>query len=166
MNNKDENFGFDSAKEMLETIAKYESMIRKGEEYFFDSEVFQNIITFYLEGKKDPVKALEAVDIANGQHGYDAVFLLLKSQIYASMNQLEESQELLEQASNLDPNSDAIFMVRGNLARISGNLEQAEEYYLQALENDADESVVYEAIAFLYLEKEQFKKGIFYLKKA
>src|SRR5690606_20421643 len=66
----------------------------------------------------------------------------------------------------LDPNSDAIFMVRGNLARISGNLEQAEGYYLQALENDADESVVYEAIAFLYLEKEQFKKGIFYLKKA
>ena len=166
MNNKEDNFGFDSAKEMRETIATYESMLRNQEEYFFDSEVFLNIIAYYFEGKKDPVKALQAVDIANGQHNYDATFLLQKSQIYASINQLEKSQETLEEASHLEPNSEVIFMIRGNLARIRGDYDQAEKYYSLALENDADASVVYESIALLYLERKQNEEGIKYLKQS
>ncbi len=166
MNNKDDNFGFGSAKEMRETIATYESMIRDEQEYFFDSEVFQNIIIYYFEGKKDPVKALQAVDIANRQHSYDATFLVQKSQIYASMNQLEKSHEMLEKASTLEPNNEAIFIIKGNLERVRGNLDQAEKYYFDALQNDAEESVVYESIALLYIERRETKKAIKYLKKS
>ncbi|MGO1243539.1 MAG: tetratricopeptide repeat protein [Sphingobacterium sp.] len=166
MKNTDDNYGFDSAKEMRETIATYESMIRDDQEYFFDSDVFYNIVAYYLEGKQDPVKALQAIEIAHRQHSYDATFLVQESQIYASIGKYDKAHEILEKASVLEPNNEAISIIRGNLERIRGNVELAKQHYLEALQNDADHALVYESIALLYMDQNKTEKGLKYLKKS
>ena len=98
------------------SIQRYEEMLRKHDEYFFDVDAFLNIIDYYIE-KNDPVKALQVVDFAQQQHTYSVEFLLRKAQLLAMVEKYSEALLILEDAEKITPTDPDIFMIRGKIGR-------------------------------------------------
>ena len=84
------------------SILRYEEMLRKHDEYFFDVDAFLNIIDYYID-KNDPVKSLQVVEFAQQQHSYSVEFLLRKAQLLAMVEKYNEALMILEDAEKITP---------------------------------------------------------------
>lgn len=76
-------------------IARFESMLKTNDVYFFDATEFENITHHYLdEGKVS--KAKKAIQIGLGQHPSSIELKLLQIEIMVFENQLEVARKLLD----------------------------------------------------------------------
>ncbi|MGS0527471.1 hypothetical protein ACU8V7_22095 [Zobellia nedashkovskayae] len=95
-------------------IAKFESMLKTDDVYFFDSEDFEDIIHHYLNNGKIAL-AKKAIKIGLQQHP-DAIELkLLNIEVLVFENQLDIAEQYLDELQILDPTNEEIFIQRANI---------------------------------------------------
>jgi tetratricopeptide (TPR) repeat protein len=146
-------------------IARFEEMLRKKSEYFFDSEEFETVIDFYID-KNQLITAGQVADLASRQHPFSAIFPIRKAQLLSALNETQAALEVLTQAENLEPSNPELFMTRGGVYSQMGLSEKAIANFKMALDHSEDRDQVYLNIAYEYENISKYADAIFFLKKA
>jgi len=99
------------------------------------SEVVKNIALIYQQQGRNE-EALEAYDVAQAQNPSDIALLLNKANLYYTLGQPDKFKELMNQASEIDPNNPDLQYNIGVISSEQGNIEEARAAYRKTLEID------------------------------
>ncbi|MBL4656104.1 MAG: tetratricopeptide repeat protein [Bacteroidia bacterium] len=146
------------------SVQRFEEMLRKKDQYFFEPDAFENIIDYYLD-KHDPVRALRVVKYAISQYSFDATFLIKKAQILINTTDYKTALEVLDKAEVLEPSSPDILLLRGDAYNYLGCYNEAIKCYTTALPISEDKDEIYLCLATVYQNQGNFEKAIRLLKQ-
>ncbi|KAG1647352.1 Acetylornithine aminotransferase [Nymphon striatum] len=113
-------------------IAKFESMLKTDDVYFFDAEDFEDIIHHYLNNGKVAL-AKKAIKIGLQQHPDSIELKLLSVEVLVFENNLDLAEELLDKLQLLDSNNEEIYIQRANIYSKKDNHEAAIDLLNEAL---------------------------------
>lgn len=150
------NFG--NHEEFDFPIQKFEQMLKTNEVLFFDTQDFENIITFYLDVGKVAL-AKKAMKIGLEQHPNTPSLLLLKADLLMFEEKYEESLELLNELKKVEPTNDEVYVLIANVySKQEKHLESIHHLKLAAqLTNDAED--IYHLIGMEYLMLEMYEEA-------
>ncbi len=159
---KDEQFNFE--------LNRFENMIEIGDAYYFDSEILEQIIDFYVI-KNQFSKALKAIEFGLEQHPNHFAFNLKKAQIFSSNGQLKDSLLILQHLEKLDSYNTEVYVTIANVFSQLRDHNNAIKFYEKALtisEDIGEPDEMIEIMLDLALEYENiqdFNMAIIVLKK-
>jgi tetratricopeptide (TPR) repeat protein len=99
------------------------------------SEVVKNIALIYQQQGRNE-EALKAYDEAQAQNPSDITLMLNKANLYYTLGQPDKFKELMNQASEIDPNNPDLQYNIGVISSEQGNIEEARAAYRKTLEID------------------------------
>jgi tetratricopeptide (TPR) repeat protein len=156
-----------SKPELSLELQRFEEMLNKGDQAYFDPEVFEEIIDYYI-GQHDYKKALRALDMALSQHPFSTSLMLLKAELYVSTGKLLKAQEILNKLEQLEPYNPDVYMLKASIYSQQRIFEESVRYLKKAIrysdEDDLDD--LYIDLAVEYENCEKFDKAIECLKHA
>lgn len=159
---QDEQFNFE--------LNRFENMIEIGDAYYFDPEILEQIIDFYII-KNQFSKALTAIEFGLEQHPDHFSFNLKKAQIYSSNGQLKDSLLLLQMLEKLDAYNTEVYVTIANVFSQLRDHQNAIKYYEKALTisediGEPDEMIeIMLDLALEYENTQNFNMAIIVLKK-
>jgi tetratricopeptide (TPR) repeat protein len=137
-------------------IAKFESMLKTDDVYFFDAEDFEDIIHHYLNNGKISL-AKKAIKIGLEQHP-DAIDLtLLHIEVLVFENNLEPAEKMLDRLQVVNGNNEEIYIQRANIYSKKDNHEAAIILLKRALELTEDSFDIYSLLGMEYLFLDDFE---------
>ncbi|TRZ43611.1 tetratricopeptide repeat protein [Robertkochia solimangrovi] len=95
-------------------LAKFESMLKTNDVYFFDSDDFQEIIHHYLDSGKIAL-AKKAIKISLEQHPSSTELKLLNVEILVFENRFEAAEVLLNEIEAIEISNEEIFIQKANI---------------------------------------------------
>lgn len=137
-------------------IAKFESMLKTDDVYFFDSEDFEEIIHHYLNNGKVSL-AKKAIKIGLRQHPDSIELKLLEVEVLVFENNLETAERLLDQLQLIDSTNEEIYIQRANIYSKKDNHEAAVALLEKALELSRDSYDIYSLLGMEYLFMDDFQ---------
>ena len=148
----------DSNEKPGQPIAKFESMLKTDDVYFFDAEDFEDIIHHYLNNGKISL-AKKAIKIGLQQHP-DAIELkLLDVEVLVFENNLDVAEKILDELQLVDPNNEEIYIQRANIYSKKDNHEAAVILLKRALELSEDSFDIYSLLGMEYLFMDDFERA-------
>ncbi len=90
----------------------------------------------------------------------DTELKITVADIFLEFGKYDEALEYLKAAYQDNPESAHVFNKLGMVLRKSGRLEEAEKFYIQALERQAHDEVIYFNLGRVYLDMKLWKKAI------
>ena len=123
-------------------IAKFESMLKTDDVYFFDAEDFEDIIHHYLNHGKVAL-AKKAIKIGLKQHPGSIELRLLDVEVLVFENNLDKAERLLNQLQLLDSTNEEIYIQSANIYSKKDNHEAAITLLNKALELSTDNLDIY-----------------------
>ncbi len=137
-------------------IAKFESMLKTDDVYFFDAEDFEDIIHHYLNKGKISL-AKKAIKIGLEQHP-DAIDLtLLHIEVLVFENNLDPAEKMLDRLQLVDSNNEEIYIQRANIYSKKDNHEAAIILLKRALELAENSFDIYSLLGMEYLFMDDFE---------
>lgn len=146
----------DPNEQSSEPIAKFESMLKTDDVYFFDSEDFEDIIHHYLNSGKIRL-AKKAIKIGLQQHPDATELKLLDVEVMVFENKLGMAEKLLDELQLLDANNEEIYIQRANIYSKKDNHEAAVSLLNKALELSEDSFDIYSLLGMEYLFMDDFE---------
>lgn len=146
-------------------LDRFESMRKMGEAYYFDPEVLEQIIDFYIL-RSQFKKALYAANYGINQHPLHLAFNLKKAQTFTATGRLKESLTILLELERIDSFNTEVYVTIANVFSQLRDHDKAIKYYEKALsldEFDQDDEDLIELQLDLALEYEnigQYHKAI------
>ncbi len=137
-------------------IAKFESMLKTDDVYFFDSEDFEDIIHHYLNNGKISL-AKKAIKIGLRQHPDSIELKLLDVEVLVFENNLDVAECLLDQLQLLDATNEEIYIQRANIYSKKDNHEAAVSLLEKALGLARDSYDIYSLLGMEYLFMDNFE---------
>jgi len=137
-------------------IAKFESMLKTDDVYFFDAEDFEDIIHHYLNHGKIAL-AKKAIKISLKQHPDSIELKLLNVEVLVFENNLEKAEQLLDKLQLLDSSNEEIYIQRANIYSKKDNHEAAVTLLNKALELSKDSYDIHSLLGMEYLFMDDFK---------
>ncbi len=137
-------------------IAKFESMLKTDDVYFFDAEDFEDIIHHYLNNGKVAL-AKKAIKIGLKQHPDSIELKLLEVEVLVFENNLELAEQLLDKLQLLDSDNDEIYIQRANIYSKKNNHEAAIRLLNKALSLSEDSFDIHSLMGMEYLFMDDFK---------
>lgn len=137
-------------------IAKFESMLKTDDVYFFDAEDFEDIIHHYLNNGKIAL-AKKAIKIGLQQHTDSIELKLLNVEVLVFENNLNQAEELLDKLQLLDANNEEIYIQRANIYSKKDNHEAAIVLLQKALELSDNAFDIHSLMGMEYLFMDDFK---------
>jgi tetratricopeptide (TPR) repeat protein len=137
-------------------IAKFESMLKTDDVYFFDAEDFEDIIHHYLNHGKIAL-AKKAIKIGLKQHPDSMELRLLDVEVLVFKNNLDKAERLLDQLQLLDSTNEEIYIQRANIYSKKDNHEAAVTLLNKALELSTDNLDIYSLLGMEHLFMDDFK---------
>ncbi len=137
-------------------IAKFESMLKTDDIYFFDAEDFEDIIHHYLNNGKIAL-AKKAIKIGLQQHPDSIAIKLLDVEVLVFENSLEEAELLLDKLQLLDSCNEEIYVQRANIYSKQDNHEVAIALLNKALELSDNSFDIHSLLGMEYLFLDDFK---------
>ena len=137
-------------------IAKFESMLKTDDVYFFDSEDFEDIIHHYLNNGKISL-AKKAIKIGLKQHPDSIELKLLNVEVLVFENNLDVAECMLDQLQLLDATNEEIYIQRANIYSKKDNHEAAVALLEKALELSRDSLDIYSLLGMEYLFMDDFE---------
>lgn len=157
---------FDKNDEIHDHISRYERMLKKNDEYFFDVEQFESIIDHYLE-QNELNKAAEVLKFARKQHPTSIDLIFAESNILIGSGKLNKALQLLDAIEGLQPYNEEIYLTKASIYSQLRNYDLAIKNYKKALECAEEElDDIHVDLAFEYENIEELDKAIFHLKSA
>ncbi|MDC6352149.1 tetratricopeptide repeat protein [Zeaxanthinibacter sp. PT1] len=149
---------FNSNGKPSKPIAKFESMLKTDDVYFFDAEDFEDIIHHYLNNGKISL-AKKAIRIGLQQHP-DAIELrLLDVEVLVFENNLDVAERILDDLQLLDSGNEEIYIQRANIYSKKDNHEAAVLLLHQALEMAEESFDIYSLLGMEYLFMDDFQQA-------
>ncbi|NAS11367.1 tetratricopeptide repeat protein [Poritiphilus flavus] len=139
-------------------IAKFESMLKTDDVYFFDAEDFEDIIHHYLNNGKISL-AKKAIKIGLQQHPDATELKLLEVEVLVFENNLDTAETILDHLQSLDGNNDEIYIQRANIYSKKDNHEAAVAMLQKALELSEGSLDIYSLLGMEYLFMDDFEKA-------
>ena len=149
------------------SLDRFEKMLKAGDEYFFDVEVFEILIDHYLD-KSDTNKAKKAIDISLLQHPTSSNLKLKKVQFLATIHKPNKALEILNTLELLEPFNSEIFSTKASIhSQLRQHNKAIENFYkaLKLITEKSEKANIKINIAFEYENLNQFDKAIEILKK-
>lgn len=137
-------------------IAKFESMLKTDDVYFFDAEDFEDIIHHYLNNGKISL-AKKAIKIGLEQHPDAIELTLLHIEVLVFENNLEPAEKMLDQLQIVNGNNEEIYIQRANIYSKKDNHEAAIILLKRALELAEDSFDIYSLLGMEYLFLDDFE---------
>ncbi|MBT8305589.1 MAG: hypothetical protein KJN85_01500 [Maribacter sp.] len=137
-------------------IAKFESMLKTDDVYFFDAEDFEDIIHHYLNHGKIAL-AKKAIKISLKQHPDSIELKLLNVEVLVFENNLEKAEQLLDKLQLLDSSNEEVYIQRANIYSKKDNHEAAVTLLNKALELSKDSYDIHSLLGMEYLFMDDFK---------
>lgn len=137
-------------------IAKFESMLKTDDVYFFDAEDFEDIIHHYLNNGKIAL-AKKAIKIGLQQHTDSIQLKLLDVEVLVFENNLDQAEALLDKLQLLDSSNEEIYIQRANIYSKKDNHEAAIILLQKALELSDNAFDVHSLMGMEYLFMDDFK---------
>lgn len=137
-------------------IAKFESMLKTDDVYFFDAEDFEDIIHHYLNNGKISL-AKKAIKIGLTQHTGSIALKLLHVEVLVFENNLELAERWLDELQLVDSQNEEIYIQRANIYSKQDNHEAAVELLRQALLIAEDSFDIYSLLGMEYLFMDNYE---------
>lgn len=137
-------------------VAKFESMLKTDDVYFFDAEDFEDIIHYYLNNGKIAL-AKKAIKIGLQQHPDSIELKLLNVEVFVFENNLDDAEQMLDKLQLLDANNEEIYIQRANIYSKKDNHTAAINLLNKALELTDNPVDVYSILGMEYLFLDDFK---------
>jgi len=137
-------------------IAKFESMLKTDDVYFFDGEDFEDIIHHYLNNGKIAL-AKKAIKIGLQQHPDSIQLKLLNIEVLVFENNLDEAELLLDKLQLLDNSNEEIYIQRANIYSKKDKHEAAINLLYTALELADNGYDIHSLLGMEYLFMDDFK---------
>mgnify|MGYP001809613968 CR=1 FL=1 len=160
-----EDFDDNLDESVVPLIERFEEMLAKKAEYFFDVDEFEDIINFYLDGGDLKIAEI-AINHAINQHPGSPVFMLKNAQLLASGDKTEKALAILRKVEDLEPENGEVYLTRGAIYSKLKQHEQAIAEFHKALLDSEELDEVYSTIAFEYEKLGDYDKAIENLGKA
>lgn len=148
----------DPNKDGSEPIAKFESMLKTDDVYFFDAEDFEDIIHHYLNNGKVSL-AKKAIKIGLEQHPETTPLKLLEIEVLVFENKLDLAISKLDYLESLDQKNEEIYIQRANIWSKQDQHKKAIECLEKALLLTEDTLDIYALLGMEYLFLEDFEKA-------
>ncbi|MGB5819376.1 MAG: hypothetical protein WBG90_07805 [Saonia sp.] len=137
-------------------IAKFESMLKTDDVYFFDAEDFEDIIHHYLNNGKVSL-AKKGIKIGLQQHPDSIELKLLHIEVLVFEDKLEIAEQLLNELQLLASSNEEIYIQRANIYSKKDNHEAAVTLLKKALEISRDSLDIYSLLGMEYLFMDNFQ---------
>ncbi len=147
---------FDPNDRPNQPIAKFESMLKTDDVYFFDSEDFEDIIHHYLNNGKISL-AKKAIKIGLRQHPDSIELKLLDVEVLVFENNLDVAESMLDELQILDATNEEIYVQRANIYSKKDNHEAAVALLEKALELSNGSFDIYSLLGMEYLFMDNFE---------
>ncbi len=140
------------------SLAKFESMLKTNNIYFFDLAEFEEIIVHYLDTGKHSL-AKKAVQLGLEQHPGSIDLKLLKVEILIFDNNLEEATKMVNKIEELYPNNDEIYIQKATILSKKNNHQEAIENLKTALYHTDDKVDIWSLMGMEYLYLDDFENA-------
>ena len=156
----------DREDDQQDCVQRYEDMLSRNDQCFFDVEEFELIIDHYLDNS-ELRKAREVLTYAHRQHPGSVSLLFSEANIMIGLGKLNRALEVLDAIEKLEPFNEEVHLHKAGIHSQLRNYRRAIEHYRRAIEL-ADEGLdeIYLDLAFEYENCEAFEEAISCLKKA
>ena len=139
-------------------IARFESMLKTDDVYFFDAEDFEDIIHHYLNQGKVRL-AKKAIQLSLEQHPNTTPLKLLEVEVMVFENRLEEAVKQLNQIEEVDGTNEEVYIQRANIYSKKDDHPKAIDYLKKALEIAPDQMDIYALMGMEYLFLDDFEQA-------
>lgn len=157
----DDDFLFNN---QLNSIEKYESMLKTNESYFFDESEILDIVHYYLDEGKE-IKAYQVIKLGLMLHPTSFEIILLYAHQLFDQNNFDESDLLLDTLFNINSTDFRLFILKARIYSKKLKIKTAIQVLKDSLKFAPNESEVLYLIGMEYLYLEDFNKAITYFIK-
>ena len=161
----EEELQFSGNENINSYIERFEEMLKKDEQYFFDVDEFEDIIDFYTY-KNNHKRANQAVALAISQHPASIEILIKKAGVLADSNKPQKALTVLSDIEAIEPGNVDVFMLRGDIYSRLREHEKALKCYKRAAAGSEELDEVYMYIAYEYQNLDDNEKALEFLKKS
>ncbi|SFR31498.1 Tetratricopeptide repeat-containing protein [Robiginitalea myxolifaciens] len=131
-------------------IAKFESMLKTDDVYFFDAEDFEEIIHHYLNNGRISL-AKKAIRMGLQQHPDALELRLLEVEVLVFENHLDQAQLILDQLQQINSRNQEICIQQANICSKKDQHDLAIDWLKRALELEPDDPDVHSLLGMEYL---------------
>ena len=140
------------------SLTRFEKMLKTNRVLFFDSNEFENIISYYLENGKINF-AKKAIKLGLEQHPDSSNLALFEIEILIFENKLDNAERLLEGLILSEPSNEEIYIQKANIYSKKKLHKKAILCLKKILDFNIDNPEVYSLIGVEYLFLEDFENA-------
>ncbi len=155
---------FSQFEDINPLISKFESMLLKGENPFFDVEEYEEIIEHYIISNLD--HAEKVVEHALSQYPWSTGILLKKAVVLAHRDNFQEAFDIVKMVKNIDANNIELFITLSYIYRVQNKFDKSIAALQKALTFKEEVDEIFFDIAEDYAMLGEEEKEIEYLKKS
>ena len=140
------------------SLTRFEKMLKTNRILFFDSNEFENIISYYLENGKINFEK-KAIKLGLEQHPDSSNLALFEIEILIFENKLDNAEKLLEGLILSEPSNEEIYIQKANIYSKKKLHKKAILCLKKILDFNTDNPEVYSLIGVEYLFLEDFENA-------
>ncbi|MFA7687659.1 MAG: tetratricopeptide repeat protein [Moheibacter sp.] len=148
-----------------ELIERFEQMLEKRQQFYFDTEEFYEIIAYYLDVGDLPY-AKKAIDYAMNMYPASTEIQIKKLEYLLSVNKLKAAATLIEGLKEVGANDTDFIICMARFWSLKEVPKKAIVYYKQALEFGDDLEYIYNCLGNEYLNINEIGQALYSFKKA
>ena len=163
MNNSSDSFWYDD--EMLNSVSRYEDMLKNHTRCFFDIHEFEDIIDYYLDSENF-TEAANAADYAARIYPLASSIQLRMAEILIDKGQPVKALKLLNKLEHLETGEYGVYLLRGAALNMMGKPREAQRQFEKAIQMaDDDKAEVFYNIGMSFERINQHKVALKYFMK-
>ena len=118
--------------EVMEVIRRYEDMMKKRTQFFFDVHEFEEIINFYIDTNNFH-KAVTAAEYAYRMYPSSTAIQLIIAHLLIDRGKAIESISILNQLEKIEGSNYEVFILKGTAFNMLGKVSEAQEHFDKAV---------------------------------
>ena len=152
--------------EYNELIHRYEEMVKKKTQYFFDVSEFESIIDYYMESNKAN-SAYHVVQFADQQHPGSLNIQLKKAQVLIDKGQAPKALKIIEQIERIESSNSDVYLLKGSTLNVMGRYSDAVRAFDTAVIYSYEDKLdIIHTIAQSFEQIGKYKTALRYLHQA
>ena len=150
---------------MLDTVRRYEHMVRQQETIFFDLEDFENIIDHYVTSTRFE-EALQACEAALELYPFSTELLIDRAQVTAMRGDYADAERQIDHVATLDPENADVAVTRGIINTQRGNFAEAVAFFKEGLAQDEEREDIHFNLGLAFQSWQKYKSAAKHYKQS
>ncbi|MFV0530709.1 MAG: tetratricopeptide repeat protein [Flavobacteriales bacterium] len=147
-----------------ENVERFEEMLSKNENWYYDAEEIADIITFYID-INDVKNAQKALNYALGIHPENLDLQVKKVEVLIAKRKFTQAQDLITKLNVVIPSNTDLLIAQAKIFSIKKKYQKAIDFYEKALEESDEVEYLLSSIGNEFLNMDANEKALVYFKK-